>query len=199
MKAESAPSVKFESAAEEAAAEKARIQAEARIVDDENMKNSYMIDGISKEDDAGFISSWLMLFMNKLLSTGSDRTLLHVDLGPINHDDKCANIQVHFDKFWALEQKKPAEKQSLWMVLWRTVGWGKIYFAMWYFLVYAGISFGPILILNALVQHVQRTEILSTGVLWFLVAMIFALPMAGMLTRPVFIYGYHHDFSMLAC
>ena len=160
-------------------AEKARIRAAAQVVDAENLKNSFMPSGTSKEDGAGFLSTWLMMYMNQILRTGNKHTLLQVDLGPINFDDKCDNIQINFDKFWALEQKKPAARQSLWLVLWRTVGWGKIFLAMFYYLMYAGISFGPILILNALVQHVQKTLILSTGVLWFLVAMIFALPMSG--------------------
>lgn len=160
-------------------AELEKTQDTAEAADAENMKNSYMADGISSEDQAGFFSSWSMSFLNHILQTGDKHTLLHADLGPINFQDKCSNIQVQFDKFWAIEQKKPPKVQSLWMVLWRTVGWLKVFSAMFYYLIYAGISFGPILILNALVQHVQKTNVLKTGVVWFLVAMIFALPMAG--------------------
>jgi hypothetical protein len=169
---------KIEEATE--AVEPENINTEA--TDAENMKNSYMTDGVSNEDQAGFFSSWSMSFMNQILQTGDKHTLLHADLGPINFQDKCSNIQVQFDKFWAIEEKKPYKVQSLWMVLWRTVGWLKVFSAMFYYLVYAGISFGPILILNALVQHVQKTNVLSTGLVWFLVAMIFALPMAGTLS-----------------
>jgi hypothetical protein len=169
---------KIEEATE--AAEPENINTEA--TDDENMKHSYMADGVSNENQAGFFSSWSMSFMNQILQTGDKHTLLHADLGPINFQDKCSNIQVQFDKFWAIEEKKPYKVQSLWVVLWRTVGWLKVFSAMFYYLIYAGISFGPILILNALVQHVQKTNVLSTGLVWFLVAMIFALPMAGTLS-----------------
>ena len=190
MTADPSASVEIDFSKSTEMAEKARVRAAAQEVDAENLKNSFMPSGTSKEDDAGFLSTWLMMYMNQILRTGNEQTLLQVDLGPINFDDKCDNIQINFDKFWALEQKKSATKQSLWLVLWRTVGWGKIFLALFYYLIYAGISFGPILILNALVQHVQKTKILSTGVLWFLVAMIFALPMSG-----IRIIAYNSQFN----
>ena len=147
--------------------------------DAEHLKSSFMPEGISREDKAGFLSSWSMAFMNHILDAGSKHTLVHADLGPINDADKCLNIQAPFDKYWELEQQKPLNKQSLWLVLWQTVGWLKVILAMLYYFVYAGIAFGPVLILNALVQHVQKTQILNTRLLWSLVLMIFALPMAG--------------------
>jgi hypothetical protein len=64
-------------------------------------------------------------------------------------------------------------------VLWKTAGFGNVALALCYYTLYAGISYGPILILNSLVQHFQGTKLLSTGVLWFNVALIFALPMLG--------------------
>ena len=157
----------------------ADIQKAKEKEDAENLKTSFMPEGTSREDQSGFFSSWTMSFMNNILQTGSRSTLVQAELGPINFADKCLNIQVSFDKYWELEQKKPLKTQSLWLVLWRTVGWTTIFSATLYYLFYAGITFGPVLILNALVQHVQKTNILSTGLLWFLVAMIFALPMAG--------------------
>ena len=159
--------------------DKADIQKAMEREDAENLKTSFMPEGRSREDEAGFFSSWSMSFMNHILQTGNKHTLVQADLGPINFADKCLNIQVSFDKYWELEQLKPLKSQSLWLVLWRTVGWIKIFSATFYYLIYAGITFGPVLILNALVQHVQKTKVLKTGVLWFLVAMIFALPMAG--------------------
>ena len=163
--------------------DKANIQKAKERIDAENLKTSFMPEGRSREDEAGIFSSWSMSFMNHILQTGSKNTLVQVDLGPINHADKCLNIQVSFDKYWELEQRKPLKSQSLWLVLWRTVGWSKIFSATLYYLFYAGITFGPVLILNALVQHVQKTNVLKTSVLWFLVAMIFALPMTG--TSPI--------------
>jgi hypothetical protein len=64
-------------------------------------------------------------------------------------------------------------------VLWKTAGLCNVGLAVFYYSLYAGISYGPILILNSLVQHFQGTKIISTGILWFNVALIFALPMAG--------------------
>jgi hypothetical protein len=65
-------------------------------------------------------------------------------------------------------------------VLWKTAGLGNVGLALFYYTLYAGISYGPILILNSLVQHFQGTKHLSVELLWFNVALIFALPMLGM-------------------
>jgi hypothetical protein len=56
------------------------------------------------------------LYLDPLLKLGSSRTLLHSDLGCINEKDKCANVQIIFDKHWEIERKKPLKKQSLWLV-----------------------------------------------------------------------------------
>ena len=178
--------------------DKANIQKAKEREDAQNLKTSYMPEGTSREDDAGFFSSWSMSFMNHILQTGSKHTLVHADLGNINHADKCLNIQVSFDKYWELEQQKPLKNQSLWLVLWRTVGWSQIFLATLFYLFYAGITFGPVLILNALVQHVQKTNVLTTGVLWFLVAMIFALPMTGASSISDFVLHLHFIYSTAA-
>jgi hypothetical protein len=57
-----------------------------------------------------------MLYLDPLLKLGSSRTLLHSDLGFINKEDKCSNVQIVFDKHWEIERKKPLNKQSLWLV-----------------------------------------------------------------------------------
>lgn len=168
------------------------MRVSSKSADAEQVVHTLLPEGISAEDNAGILSSWSMTFMNRILHIGDKQTLLHADLGPINHDDKCSNIQVHFDNFWAIESSKPLKDQSLWLVLWRTIGWLKVFSAMLFYLIYAGITFGPVLILNALVQHVQKTNELTTGVLWFLVAMIFALPMTGQNAPPhLFLLIWH--------
>ena len=57
-----------------------------------------------------------LLYLDPLFKLGSERTLLHSDLGFINKKDQCKNVQIIFDKYWEIEQKKPLKKQSLWMV-----------------------------------------------------------------------------------
>ena len=106
------------------------MQEGSKSVDAEQVIHTLLPVGISAEDKAGILSSWSMSFMNQILRTGDKQTLLHADLGPINYDDKCSNIQVHFDNFWAIESSKPLKDQSLWLVLWRTVGWWKVLSAM---------------------------------------------------------------------
>ena len=66
-------------------------------------------------------------------------------------------------------------------MLWRSAGLNNVAWALFYYALYAGITYGPILILNSLVQHFQGTKKVSIGVLWFNVALIFALPMMGSL------------------
>jgi hypothetical protein len=56
------------------------------------------------------------LYLDPLFKLGSSRTLLHGDLGFINKNDKCSNVQIVFDKHWEIERKKPLKKQSLWLV-----------------------------------------------------------------------------------
>lgn len=64
-------------------------------------------------------NKWLsrfLLYLDPLFKLGSERTLLHSDLGFINKNDQCKNVQTLFDKYWDIEQKKPLKKQSLWLV-----------------------------------------------------------------------------------
>ena len=164
----------------------ANVRERAVKEDAENLKNSYMPAGPSRENEAGCLSSWTMTYMSYLLDAGCKHTLVHADLGPINNEDKCLTLQAPFDKYWELEQQKPLKKQNLWLVLGKTVGWLKVILALLFYLVYAAITFGPVLILNALVQHVQHTQVLHVGLLWFLVAMMFVLPMAGKWTLSLF-------------
>jgi ABC-type multidrug transport system fused ATPase/permease subunit len=138
-----------------------------------------LVEGKSAEDSANFLSRWLYMYMDQLFKIGNSRTLMMKDLGAVSARDKCAYVEANFDKYWAEEKLLPKRKQSLWRVLWRMVGWDQLFFSMWYYAVYAGITYGPILILNALVKHFQGTAYLSVGPLWTFVALIFLLPMLG--------------------
>ncbi len=51
--------------------------------------------------------------------------------------------------------------------------------AIFLFFGYSASSFGPVLILNALVKDLEGTQKLSPTVLWILVALMFAIPMFG--------------------
>lgn len=151
-----------------------------------DLKDSILPQGKSFEDSANIFSLWYMSFLNNLLRTGTQHTLLHSDLGPINKTDSCADVEKRFEHFWEIERKKPLQDQSLWLVLWRTCGWGMVIEFFLLYLLYGGILFGPPLILNELVSFLQGTKTLSTGLLWLLIVLIFVLPMTGTLKFYVF-------------
>jgi hypothetical protein len=130
-----------------------------------------LVEGLSLEDKSNIVDRWFYSYLDPVFRTGNSRTLMMEDLGEAN-----------FDKYWAEEMKLPKRKQSLWRVLWRTVGYDQLFYSMWYYAIYVGVTYGPILILNALVQHFQGTLLLNQVQLWIFVCLIFVLPMLGSVT-----------------
>lgn len=133
----------------------------------------------SFEDSADWLSYALLSFLNPLFEKGYKSTIEHVDLGNISKQDRSDLLYGRFIKEWETERKKQPAKRSLWFVLWRTVGYGRFAWAMLLYTIYTAESFGPILILNRLVQHFQGTSELSTAGLWVCVSLMFVLPMTG--------------------
>lgn len=105
----------------------------------------------------------------------------HDDLGPTALQDQCNPTYIEFERHFAAELKKPEKKRDLWNVLIRTFGVWKFTNALLLYAVYNALTFGPILILNALVQHLEGTQVLSTSTLWTLVAFLFVIPIVGSL------------------
>ena len=137
---------------------------------------------LSFEESAGPLSRLGVFYMNKLIDLGYTRELLHSDLGGVSQQDKCLPLFEKFYGLWQLEMKKPMKKQSLWMVLWRTVGFGRLILALFLYACSAAASYGPVLILSALVIYFEnpnapnRTPI---STIWIYVALMFVLPMAS--------------------
>lgn len=65
------------------------------------------------------------------------------------------------------------------MVLWRTVGFCNVFMGLSLYAGYAGISYGPVMILNRLVEHFQGTSVLPSSIVSLLVALMFILPVLG--------------------
>ena len=85
-----------------------------------------------------------------------------------------------FEKNWKYEVANyEYSKRSIWRPLWSTVGYSKLAKALFLHALYSGASFGPILILNQLVQHFDGEITLSTVTLSVFVALIFILPVFG--------------------
>ena len=141
-----------------------------------------LVEGLSLEDKSNIVDRWFYSYLDPVFRTGNTRTLNMEDLGAVNARDKCSFVEANFDKYWAEEMKLPKRKQSLWRVLWRTVGYDQLFYSMSYYAIYVGVTYGPILILNALVQHFQGTQPLSQTSLWIFVCLVFVLPMLGSVT-----------------
>jgi ATP-binding cassette, subfamily C (CFTR/MRP), member 1 len=146
-------------------------------------KSDYV--NMSLEERAGWFSKLLLLYLNPLFRKGanadSSNQIELADLGCTSQQDRCQNLHVQFMKQWEYERRLPKQSRSLWYVLWRTVGYNKLFKAIGFYTIYSMSSIGPVLILNALVKHFQGTGRLSQTTLWILVALMFVIPMTGTL------------------
>eukprot|EP01039_Chlorochromonas_danica_P003955 gene3955-4327_t len=133
----------------------------------------------SAEDEASPFSYFFFLFLNPLFAKGSRETLEMADLGHCSQQDRTDLLYERFCVHWSLEEALPIEQRSLWRPLFKTVGIGKFCFALFLYTLYSAEQFGPVLILNYLVDYFQDSRDLSTGALWALVSLMFVLPMAG--------------------
>ena len=138
-------------------------------------------DPYSLEDEASFVSRWLLLYLNPLLSKDDGRPLLSFDLGLPARQDRCSVLHKYFEVHWTQDQQLPAAERSLWRVLWRTVGYAQISWALTLYSGYYITSFGPILILNRLVKHFSGEISITDVELWSLTALIFVFPALGAL------------------
>ena len=81
---------------------------------------------VSLEDSCGPLNFIRLGYMNIVYNIGEKKTLEFEDLGAVSIQDDCHELYVQFSKNWQNEIKKPHARRSLWMVLWRTVGWGRV-------------------------------------------------------------------------
>lgn len=136
----------------------------------------------SLEESSSPFSRLGLFYINSLIDLGYKRELVHTDLGPVSERDKCLPLFEKFFGLWELEMKKPLKKQSLWMVLWRTVGFGRLFLALFLYACSAAAAYGPILILSALVIYFENPNASNRApisTIWIYVALMFVLPMAS--------------------
>ena len=88
---------------------------------------------------------------------GYTKGIEHEDLGPTSRQDRSGVLFEAFSKYWKHELLRPPAKRSVWHVLMKTVSYGRMMYGLGLYAAYSAISFGPILILNALTQHLQGT------------------------------------------
>ena len=138
-------------------------------------------DGIAKnlQEEASLLGKIFMTYLDGVFEVGSTRPLQIEDLGAIHPNDKSSFLHTKFDEAFASHVQKKGAKATLWPILWATVGYSKLVMGILFFLLSATIQFGPVLILTALVEHLEGTINLSTTVLWILVSLLFVCPMAA--------------------
>ena len=133
----------------------------------------------SFEDQAGPVARFFVTYMNPLLTYGGRNNIVHEDLGVVSDQDRAALLYTEFEKHMTNELKKEEKERSLWNVLWKTVGYTRLYKALALYGIYAALSYGPIFLLNVLAQDLQGTADVSDAGLGLCVALMFVLPVLG--------------------
>ena len=137
---------------------------------------------MSYEDASTTWSYWTMSFLNPLFKKGfSEEGLALDDLGKVSERDKTNNLYNRFWAQWLLETKKPVNKRSLWLVLWRTAGWCHVAYAISLYAVFSALGFVPVMILNQMLQYFEGVIELSTTQIWGLAALMLLVPIASSL------------------
>jgi len=134
---------------------------------------------LSIEEQADWISAMFLFYLNPLFLKGTSEPIDISDLGTTSYQDKPLPLYEEFIKQWEVEKRLPQEQRSLWYALWRTVGYGRLFLAILLYAGYSACSFGPVLILTALVNHFSGAAKLTTAQLWILVCLMFVLPLIG--------------------
>ncbi|KAL7540817.1 hypothetical protein ACHAXR_012685 [Thalassiosira sp. AJA248-18] len=146
----------------------------------------------SREDKAGFISSWLLLYLTPLLKLGSTRVLQPADIGPPSKCDRASACYDSVNDLWVVEvarvkelnntnrikhqarlDKLPAnaskkarakigkfqpQTPNLAMILWRSFGFWRVWYAVFLYILSALLQFMPVLILNDLVRYFESPD-----------------------------------------
>lgn len=133
----------------------------------------------SLEDQADFWSYLFFNFLNPLFHTGANRTLEHEDLGACSKQDCTATLFAIFSQHWREEVDQPAKSRSLWRALWKTVRFTRFCYGIFLFGMYTLEGFGPIIVMNFLVQRAQGTTEMSLNLAWVCVALLFVFPMTA--------------------
>jgi ABC-type multidrug transport system fused ATPase/permease subunit len=102
------------------------------------------------------------------------------DLGVATKNDQSKVLFDKFIVFWEEEVSKASvgkRDPSLWMALWKTVGYADVFSSVVFYVLYAALSFVPIIILSSLVNYFEGNIKLSKLELWLYAGGMFVLPM----------------------
>lgn len=157
----------------------------ATDADIENNDNKNSKNALSLEDAATSFSRTFLNYLSPLFDLGMKRELELVDLGSPSEQDKCEALYERFNTQWEEEvknKKGDLKRLSLWNPLWSMVGRFYAFQCIFLYYIYAIFSYGPVLILSQLVNHLQGTTTLSTAYLWTYVSLMFVFPIISSLS-----------------
>ena len=127
------------------------------------------------EEDTNWFQWLFITYLDSLFAKGYTRPLELEDLGEISSYERADLAYGRFKKVFDAEIKKNPDTK-LWHMIWLTVGYWKLYLAIFLFSVSAAVQFGPVLILTQLVKYLAGYITLSTVEVWIFVCLLFALP-----------------------
>jgi ATP-binding cassette subfamily C (CFTR/MRP) protein 1 len=133
----------------------------------------------SLEEETSFLGYIFMTYLDSLFAIGNRRPLELEDLGAIPKNNRADNLHAKFIVHYEKQRKLPAHKRSLWHAIWLTVGYWRLFLALFLFGVSAALQLGPVMILNRMVKHFEGVQVLSKGQLWILVSLLFLFPLIG--------------------
>ena len=134
---------------------------------------------VNAEEESDWFSFLFLSFLNPLFQYGNKQTVELSDLGKIGDRDRCEILHSSFAEEYKVETQKPVNKQSLWKVLWRCVGYSRLFLGFGLYAMSAAFQFGPINILTRLVRYFQRVDQYSDRELWIMVAFLFICSAIG--------------------
>ena len=134
------------------------------------------------EDQSSWFSYIFLTYLDPIFVIGNSRALEFSDLKGIADQDRSDKLYAKFAVVWEKELTIPRKKRYLWPVIWKTVGYTNVSFAVLLFAISAAFQIAPIYILNLLVRYFSGLLELSTTIVWLLVCLLFVLPLVSSIT-----------------
>jgi len=132
------------------------------------------------DEGGSCFSQVFMTYLDTLFEKGFNSPLELDDLGGVPEIDRCdLKYKVFAKVFKEAVDKNP--KQTLWPLIWRTVGWYRLFSAIGLFAISAALGFAPVMILERLVKNFAGFAHYTDTELWVMVTLLFVFPMSASL------------------
>ena len=118
-----------------------------------------------------------LLYLNRLFEIAKTREIeMAKDIGDLHNEDTCEYNSERFEKYWKEEVAAGHKEISFFRPYKKFIGINRIIFILFCELVAATSTFTGPLVLKSLTLHLAGTVLLSTPLLWFLVALLLVSP-----------------------